>query len=414
MLCPACGVGCQPDQKFCKECGATLAQAMPRPDVFAPPTLANPTVADTIHIVEQTPPPTTVGDQGPNQWPDAWATTVQDAVPVEDPTPTGIAIPVGEADPVSAWQTSTLAITAGVAGIVVVIASLLKQLSVTSDAPIAALVGGYKLNDLGAAFGSGGLLSGTNLAVGVIVAGALLIVGGLLAARGQRIGAGIGAGAGLALAPFIVVIWGNITKVSDAVTEQARVAKRTTGVGTFIETRPTVGFYMLLGAAVLAFIAMVVALAQAGNDGRAPLNRSLCAAGAIASIVAAGGQLIPQHGAGFRRNFTIENIDVLLISGRLAAIGLVALCGVMGFLRADRWGIGLALGGVSIYAWQWLSSVAALGDLPAPPAFFNPGTTSGKPTIVTTIGLVALLLIATATVAIAIRNESIQNTSTHP
>lgn len=403
MLCPACGAGCQPGQKFCMECGATLPQAALLPNVFAPP--VPPT--ETIHIVEQTASPATQ----PNQWDDAWATAMQLATPVDDPTPTGMVIPIAAAHPVSAWQVSALAVIGAIAGIGAVIGSFLTQLTVTSDAPIAALVGDYKLNDLAAAFGSGGVFSGTNLAIGVLVAGVLLICGGLLAARGQRIGAGLDAGAALALAPFIVVIWGNIAKISDGVTAQAEAAKRTTGVGTIIETRPAAGFYVLLAAAVLGLVAMVIALAQAGNDGRAPLNRALCAAGAIAAIVAAGGQLIPQHGAGFRRNFSNEAINVILISGRLAVIGLVALCGVMGFLRSDRWGIGLALGGVGIYTWQWLSSVAALGDLPAPPAFFNPGTSSGKPTIVTTIGLIAMLLIATATIVTAVRNEPAQNES---
>ncbi len=391
MLCPWCGVGYQPGQELCSDCGTTLPTTVP---------------AETILVVEQTAPLATEPNQWPNQWHDDWATTVQTGVPANDPTPTGMAVPVDAAVPVSAWKLSAFSVIASVAGLGVVVASLLPQLNVTSDAPVAAQVGDYKLNDLAAGFASGGLLSGTNLAVGIIIAGVLLIGGALFAARGQRIGAGIGSGAALALAPFMVVIWGNISKISDGVTEQAVAAKRSTGVGTIIETRPTAGFYILLGAAVLALVAMVVALAQAGNEGHAPLNRALCAAGAIASMVAAGGQLIPQHGVGFRRNFSIETIDVILISGRLAVIGLVALCGMIGFLRSDRWGVGLAVGGVGIYAWQWLSSIAALGDLPAPPAFFNPGTTSGKPTIVTTIGVVAMLLSAAAVIVIASRQKS--------
>ena len=362
MLCPACGVGNRPDEKLCSECGTTLPQRASA--VFAPPAIGT-----------------------------------ESFLTVNPPTPAHRPLRAAR------WRVTALSVIAAVAGVCCIVASALSQLTVRSDAAIGAWLGSYRLNDLAAASVTGGLFSGTNLQVGIILAGLLLIIGAVLSANHRAVGAGLVAGVALALAPVVVVIWGNIVMLSDGATAQAETVKRATRLGTFIETQPAIGFYVLLGATVLALIALVMSLTQAIIDNRVPLNRALCAAGAVAAVVAAVGQFIPQHGAGFRDNFSSDTVDVVLISARLGIVGLLAMCGVLGFMRADRWGIGLVLGTSSLYAWQWLSSIAPIGQLPAPPAFFSPGQPTGTPTIVTTIGVVALLGIATATIVVGRTKE---------
>ena len=79
---------------------------------------------------------------------------------------------------------------------------------------------------------------------------------------------------------------------------------------------------------------------------------------------------------------------------------MVALAGIVGFLHSNRWGIGLAIGGASIWIWQWLSSIAKLGDAPSPPGFFSL-TNDVTPNVVTTIGVIAMLLFALIAMATA-------------
>jgi hypothetical protein len=90
---------------------------------------------------------------------------------------------------------------------------------------------------------------------------------------------------------------------------------------------------------------------------------------------------------------------------RLAIIALVAVCGVIGFSLRSRRGIAMALGAVSIYVWQWLSSLSELGDFPAEPAFGRPGSIEVKPHITTTIGVIVMLLLAASTLAITGRHR---------
>lgn len=415
MLCPTCSADCRPNQKFCGECGTSLPHlptASTSAPAFAPPTEAAPiqdfvfepvttmmdlvtaelgTPTEAIAIVEQTTAPIHVGEH----WDTGSPTEEHAPWPVDDPTPTGMLIP-------PRWVPSlALSIVAGVAGAATIVGAFLPQLNAKSDAPIAKVLGDYMLNDLATAAPVGGLFTGTNLQVGIIVAGALMCLGAIAAAFGRRLGAGLAGGAAISLLPFVVLIWDNISKITDAVAQQAQLSKQQNGLGSFVNTAPAAGFYVLVGAAAIGAVALVLSAIHARDDGHPPLNSALAWLGAFASLGAAAGQLIAQHSASFSDNFSTTNVGTAAVVSRLEIIVLVVGCGVIGFARRNRWGLGFAVGAAGVYAWQWLSSLTELGDYPAPPAFGNPGNAELKPHIVTTVGLAAMLAFATVSMIIA-------------
>ena len=278
-----------------------------------------------------------------------------------------------------------LAVLSGIAGIATAVAAFVPILRVRTDAPIVD-VGVYKSNDL---------YLGTNLLIGLLVAAACLIGGGVLAALGRRIGAGLAAGAGLSLAPVVIIMYGGVDMISRRAEGNAIEVASGGGGGTFFQTRLEVGLWILVGAAALGVIVFAVSLLQAGNDGRPRINVVIGIVGALAALTAVAGQMIPGDYTTFASNFDDTLGNRSLVYGRLGFIAVVAICGVVGFLRSNRWGIGLAVGGVAIWAWQWLSSVTELGDTPLPPGFVPFGSNGAlKPHIVTTIGVVGVLVMA--------------------
>lgn len=431
MLCPTCSADCRPNQKFCGECGVLLPHLPPAGSApaFPPPVLVPveaaalpaddpaPTQAveaiqpfvfepvtalldmtdlvsaapGAITIVEQTHPSTTdVVD-----WDAGLSTQEQPVWPVDDPTPTGILMPIRGA------RSTALALFASAAGIAAIVASFLPQLSATSDAPIPNVLGNYLLNDLATAAPVGGVFTGTNLQGAIIVAGALMLLGGIASAFGRRLGAGLAGGAALSLVPFMVIIWDNITKITDAVAVQAQIAKQSTGVGSVVNTAPAAGFYMLGGAAILGLIALVLSAIRSPNDDHPPLNATLAILGALASLTMAAGQLVPQNSAHFSDNFSTKVLSSAAVVSRLEIVVLVAGCCIAGFARRNRWGHGFVLGSVGIYVWQWVSSIAELGTFPVPPAFGNPGNDEFTPHLVTTVGLAVLLVCIAAGVVVS-------------
>ena len=419
MLCPNCGANSAPGDAICALCAAPLTAATSE---------GVPTPAAGTDVVEITP---AVAPQ-PYQWKDVWlapeptnaisttamsTTAISTTATPTTATPTiglpaitrpALSLPVFSNSAKTASRTTGLTVVAGLAavgGASAIVGSFLAQLTISSDAPVADVLGDYKLNDLAQAFHSGGLYTGSNLQTGVIVAAVLLMVGAAFAFAGHRFGAGLLGGAAVALAPVVVVVWGNITRLGDSAAVQAQDARNISGIGTFIDTGPSIGFYFLAGGAVVALIALIVSLAMVRPDNRLPLNGALCLTGALASLVAAAGQLVPEPGAKFSTNVSTDSVSTLLMAARLAIIALVAVCGVIGFSMRSRRGIALVLGAVSIYVWQWLSSLIELGDFPAEPAFGRPGSIEVKPHITTTIGVIVMLLLAASTLAITGRHR---------
>jgi hypothetical protein len=119
-------------------------------------------------------------------------------------------------------------------------------------------------------------------------------------------------------------------------------------------------------------------------------------------VVLAFGPLVPVNDAAFADNFRsidpTRDLPSAFFAGRLAQVGLIALAGVAGMLIVRSYGLGLAVGGVSVSLWLWISSLAELGSRPVGIADRNPGADTTIPHAVTTVGMVAtlfLLLVAT-------------------
>lgn len=415
MNCPTCQAILETGQRFCIKCGANVAAlTLPVPPAgplpTAPPTqpLPPPPAATTAFaIVEQTLHPTV--DPGRPVADAARARTLIETppeAPLETPLgpPPGVPFeappgPVTEAVPYPAGYvppaaalpvgrgSTVLAVFGVLAGVAAIVAVVMPILRIRTDAPIAD-AGVYKINDL---------YLGTNLLVAMLVAGLCMIGGSVLAVLGRRIGAGLAAGAAISLVPVVLTMYGGVDQISQRAEERAFAVAAAGGGGTFFQTRLEAGLWILVGAAAVGVVVLVVSLLQAGRDARPSLNALVGVAGAVASVVAVVGQMIPGNSTTFADNFdTTINSSRTVIAGRLALIAVVAISGIIGFLRNNRWGIGLALGGAAIWIWQWLSSLTESGETPAPPGFIAFGGDGGPhPHIVTTIGVVAVVVLAT-------------------
>ncbi len=357
MLCDHCGNDVPLGQRTCGHCGASG-------DAGA---TARNTESAVFTIVEQT--------QRVEARPDTWPT----------PSPAGKEpiVPAGHRT-----RATPLVVIAVGAGIATVAGSFMLVSTLTSDAPIPQYLGDYGLNDLG---------GGTTFQVAFLIAGVLLLVGAMIVRQAGsdhsvRFGSGLISGVGLALVPFVAFMWASANAVANRALLQAESIAGAGGGGQVFESQLGVGFFVLIGGGVLGIVAALIASTRGGDDGAEPLNTSLCVTGALACLAAAAGQLIPQNGGRFGDNFTNSFTGASSISSRLAMIAVVAAGGIVGFLLARRFGLGLVLGSVSLYLWQWLTSILEVGDYPAPPALGNPGNLDGKPHIVTTVGVIVIVL----------------------
>ncbi|MCU1392887.1 MAG: hypothetical protein JWM34_1315 [Ilumatobacteraceae bacterium] len=460
MNCPTCGAGIESGQKFCIQCGANVTsltlplppagplpaepepatpheptkppepakpvapptvaiEPTPAPKAAAPPTVAAPLAPfaslapppDGFAIVEQTvalqSPFAAPSDKpelfdGAATWTGGWEAQPRQAdlltgnqAPVQagprtEATPYH-APPIVDVLNIPGRGSSVLAALAGLAGVALVIGCFFPVLTIETDAPIPE-VGKYKVNDF--------IPLGTNVLIGFVFAAVCLVAGGLLATMGKRIAAGLAAGAALTVIPVAVTIWGIVDFQSKVGEDSAFAAVAAGAGGTFYRAKQDIGLYVILGAAVVGVIALIVSIVQSGNDGRPGLNLVISVAGALAAVITAIGQLIPGTGHSFGDNFDTSLGTHAIVFGRLGLLAAVAIGGVVGFLRSNRWGVGLALGASSIWVWQWLSSIATLGDMPTPPGFFSLGSDL-KPNPVTTIGIILVLVLALAALVTA-------------
>ena len=384
MLCHQCGNEMPLGQRVCATCGAT--------DDLTPPG-GGPAV---FTIVEQT--------EAAVPQRSAWATP-DDAAAWYPPTPSGststidstiaMAQLTGEPPP----GTALVAALACLAGIATIAGAFMLILHIDSDAAIPQYLGDYGIGDLDGV--------GTNFQVAFILAGALMLLGGLLLVQGgaQGFGAGLVAGASLAVVPFVVFMATGSDMLADRALFQAQAVATAGGGGTEFSVTFAAGFFVLIGAAVVGVAACLAALRYGRDDGREPLNTWLCVGAAIACLVAGAGQLIPENGRRFADNYSNPFNEALFVYSRLGIIVVMAVVGILGFLLASRFGLGLAVGAVSLYVWQWASSQFEVGNLPLPPAFFNPGGLTGKPHPVTTIGVSAMLALLAALAITARRHD---------
>ncbi|MGB8858291.1 MAG: hypothetical protein WCC60_03495, partial [Ilumatobacteraceae bacterium] len=163
-----------------------------------------------------------------------------------------------------------------------------------------------------------------------------------------------------------------------------------------LTTTQEVGFWLAVVAAVLGGIAFAISLTSAGRDGHPAINPAIGVLGAFGTLAVVVGPLIPMNSATLGDNFSNEFLPPATLYLRLAVVVLIGIGGLVGFLANRRWGIGMALGAISVGAWQWATAIGESGDLPFGIAGGNPGAKDYAPHIVTTIGVIVMLVAAVA------------------
>ena len=404
MFCPSCGTGVQSNQKFCTECGGSLVGAnAPLTDESAP-TPASGLLLPPPSVAPQPAAPATPPTTYP---PDQYAATAALSV-VEQTSPTGYEANPWEADTIGQWPTkggdtsevrmtqpfritplvavATLAGALGVAACFVTVASFEVAGDLSNQQE-------FKLNDFS-----------SNLTVGVIVAAVLLIGGSVLGAMGRRVGSGLAGGAGLALAGAFGWVVGQVIALFDS-TEVALL----NGGGTFtLTTTQEIGFWLGAVAAGLGVLAFVLSLSSGGADGQPVINPAIGVLGALGTLAVVVGPLIPMNGATLGDNFSNDFIPPASLYMRLAVVVLIGIGGLIGFLANRQWGCGLALGAISVGAVQWVTSITESGDFPLGIAGGNVGATDYAPHLVTTVGVVVMVLAGAAGLLAAARPRSSQ------
>ncbi len=241
---------------------------------------------------------------------------------------------------------------------------------------------------------------GTNLPVAVYTGSAVMVFGGLLACFGFRWAAGLAGGAGLALVGWAALVLG----LAEIPIERAVDITRnpTTPEPFTLTVTRDVGWWLIVTVAVLGLLVFLASLRMSGTGRRRSLNPWIAAVGALSTLVLAVGPLVPTGSATFADNFDWSGsaLPPAIFVGRLVQVGLIAMAGVLGFLLVRSYGLGLAVGGVSVGLWLWISSLGELGADPRGIADRNPGATDTIPHGVTTIG--AILTIALTVVAVVV------------
>ncbi len=235
----------------------------------------------------------------------------------------------------------------------------------------------FKLNDFS-----------TNYTVGAILAALLLVVGASMGATGRRVGTGLAGGAGLAIAGMMGMALGQVTQLFDS-TEFGLLS----GGGSFtLTTTRDIGFWLAVVAALLGAAAFVLSFEGAGNDGHPPIQPAVGALGLLGTAMAVIGPMIPLNDVPFADQFSNDFSPPATLLLRQLVLVLIAVGGFVGFSRKRRWGLGLALGAISVGAWQLTTAATESGDIPLSYAGGNPGALDFAPHIVTIIGVVAMAL----------------------
>jgi hypothetical protein len=261
-------------------------------------------------------------------------------------------------------------------------------------------VGTWMINDFG-----------TNSTVAMAIAVAAMVSGALLGCFGFRWGGGLAGGAGLALAGWSALMIG-LAEIPLAQAESGIQAQS----GSFRATLTRDwGYWFIVAAGALGVVTLLASLGSVRRDRATNLNPWVAALGAAASLVAAAGPLVPVNGASIGNNWSsgdspfdvagIGPIDLptTFFVGRLVQVGLVALTGLAGFLLVRRYGLGLAAGGLTVFAWLAITALLEQTDFPIGPAVANPGATDTIPHAVTIAGgAVAIFCLLMAAIEVAL------------
>lgn len=302
---------------------------------------------------------------------------------------------VDDAGPRPSFRVKPLLILTILAVAAAAVAMFVPVISVTAPGGAAAVTGEWKINDFA-----------TNFTVTGIVVSFAMLVGALFWCGGFRWGAGAAGGAGTALAGWAALPLG-LAEVQLATSESA--------LGASAQLTRDLGYWCLVGAAGVGVLVTLISLLRSGNDRRAGLDPWVAALGAIATVVATIGPLIPLNGADLDANWTSDawaggpgiDIPVLFFVARFANLGLMLASGVFGFLLVRRYGLGLAIAGAVGNGWLLLTAATGQTDSPLGPAYFNPGAEPNadgllEPYVVTIAGISLIFFFGLVAAAMAI------------
>ncbi len=431
MVCPRCGIEVSEHQKFCHDCGAPITTPLPDPvDANAVTQRVETTdhegVAEQVHegVAEQVTEPdgVAVTERSTEQVhePDGVAVTTQMAefsaptepvelqrpdvaeppwFPEEAPETTAEmpAVFDGHGDlieypaPREPFRVRAIFLLAvfGAAAMLMTLAADVIDIRTTRPAPGIG-TGVRTLEDLGSDLGLAGFIGA-----------AIMVIGGLLACFGLRWGAGLAGGAGLAVAGWAGLSIG-LAELPIAIAESIT---RTSSIEFTLRVTRDLGWWLIVGVGAVGFIVFLASLRSIGRGNRAALNPLVAAITAVAMVVLAFGPLVPVNDAVFADNFRsvdpTRDLPAAFFAGRLGQVGLIALAGVAGMLIVRSYGLGLAVGGVSVPVWLWIASLAEIGSNPVGIADRNPGADNTIPHAVTTVGMIASLALLAIAAALA-------------
>ena len=217
---------------------------------------------------------------------------------------------------------------------------------------------------------------GTNNTIAGLIAIGAMVVGAIVWCTGHRWGAGLAGGAGAALAGWAALVIGAAEWRLDLAAPDADASR-------------SLGYWALAAAGVVGAVALMASFRSAGRDRRNGLDPWIAALAAVSFIIAAGGPLIPEDGAGWASNWTGDNpggLPTMFFVGRAVQLGLLVVCGVLGCLLVRRWGLGLAVGGALSAGWLLLTAATDRTDSPIGPGYSNPLFRDIEPHAVTVVG----------------------------
>lgn len=431
-MCPGCGIDVAENQKFCHECGAALDPttaidpdlptgpvpviAPPEPDPAAVATDEPDPVETESGLAPPLPSPTPPARDEPTEpvptepvpteppafEPPALDDTTESEAVLAPPVTATAEMPAmvfdGSADlddypaprePFRLRVEFILSLFAAAALLMTIVADITDIRTTRPAAGIA--TGTTMLDDLG-----------TSLGPAAFGGAAVMVIGALLACFGLRWGAGLAGGAGLSL-----VGWAGLTiGLAELPIAVAESITRTSSEEFTLRVTRDIGWWLIVGVGVIALLVFVTSLRSIGTGRRPALNPIVAAVGAVATVVLAFGPLVPVGAATFADNFSSPDPDrdlpTLFFTGRLGQVGLIALAGVIGLLIVRSYGLGLAVGGASVAIVLWAMSLAEVGSRPVGIADRNPGAVDTVPHAVTTVGMIATLVMFTLATAFAI------------
>ena len=433
MQCHSCGRAVEPGQKFCSGCGASLRGVTDRTEVIAAagagaePTeewaAHNPTWAATGAVPvtatdasEPAPARSALESVPPLPASDVavsddvvWAATAESyaAAPtvVASPaahSPTTAEMPLVPSfvqPDATRFRFGAVSLFGLLAAVTALIGSFATAIAVTSETqlviddrtPPGFRTGTWTLDDLA-----------DNMSVAMLIAAVLLVMGGIAAGFRWRWGSGLAGGAGLALAGLASVAVGLAQFPIDTARDYAAIPS--TQQFTLTITRDA-GYWLLVVAAALGILVFFASINDAFGERRPGLNPIIAALGALATVVAVVGPMLPEGRAIFSDNwYLIESPgqpSSLLLGARLVQLALLAVTGVVGYLCVRRWGLGLAIGGALPIVWLSVSTLFELTDNPIGPAYRNPGADSADLHGMTIIGVSAVVAMALLAVVAA-------------